>query len=75
MDIKKLEEHQATLRGLRDTAGAVRGDPNATTAMVASAALVCLEALAGVVNDLIDERLENSKHTADVAGMMAEGKQ
>lgn len=59
MEREQLEQHQATIRGLRDTIGGA--EVKATDETVAKLGM-CIDGLAEVVGALIDEQLVAGEH-------------
>lgn len=66
MEREQLEQHQATIRGLRDSIATIQQDANAAPATLIHLVGI-VETLAEVVNDLIDERIDVGAHAAAVA--------
>lgn len=67
MEREQLEQHQATLRGLRDTIGSMlRSGGDVDSRFV----IELVESVAAVLNDLIDEQLVAGEHAAAVAEMI-----
>jgi len=72
MTLEQLTQHQATVRGLRDTLASNRDGftENVTPAMQRETLFDAVDALADVVGALIEERLADGQHSAKVSEMI-----